>query len=102
MFLSTPVQPQLGAACDGGSGLEDAAATAVAKAATVAAVADECAKGRLLPKQKMVEDELAEYEEGLQKVRVDYYYSPSVISVISVAVCMICTSGIPGTAAVQQ
>lgn len=41
----------------------------MAAAAAVAAAAAECAKGRLLPRQKMVEDELAEHEEGLQEVR---------------------------------
>ena len=41
---------------------------AVAKAVVAAATAAECAKGRPVPAQKMVEDDLAEMEEELLKV----------------------------------
>eukprot|EP00903_Cladosiphon_okamuranus_P016039 g14809.t1 len=43
---------------------------AEAKAVVAAAAAAECAKGRPVPPQKMVEDELAEHEEELLKVEL--------------------------------
>lgn len=59
-------------------------AAASAAGAAGAAGPSECARGRLLPKQKMVEDELEAYEKELLKVRTIFFSQVDDVGVVGI------------------